>query len=93
MKEINKSNLKNPTESGWYLCKFIQSSVLHYNDEENRIGRYDICRCRPRLLYWENNLWLSNPESYNVIEDRDVISWQKLPDEFNIWDEQMKLIY
>lgn len=91
MKIVNKSNLRNPTESGWYICKYTSGSVLHYDDEENCIGRYDICNCRPALLYWESNVWLTNPRSFNVIEERNILDWEKVPDRFNIMDEKIRL--
>ena len=92
MKEVYEKDLKDPTESGWYLCKVVASSVLYFEDEENRKGPYDICRCVPRMLYWETNVWLRSKESWVVIDKDKVLSWQKVPDEFNFDEEKVKYV-
>lgn len=93
MDNVNKNDLKNPTESGWYICKYVCSSVVHYEDEENYIGRYDICNCIPALLYWESNVWLTSPRSFKVIDERNILDWEKVADRFDIFDEKIRLVF
>lgn len=93
MIEINKKDLTNPTESGWYLCKYKNGSVAYFKDDEDRSIDYYLCHCNPVLLYWEQNLWLPSPRSFKVIDNNDVLSWCKVPDEYNIYDEDIKLKY
>jgi hypothetical protein len=94
MLEINKSDLKNPSECGWYLCKYSRSSVTYFKNENNsRDVDYCLCNCILRILYWENNVWLSSPRSYNVIENGNVLSWCKVHNDYNIYDETIKVLF
>ena len=93
MKTINKNDIKMPKENGWYVCKYERSSSTYYKDEENEIGRYDICNCALSLLYWEDNLWLRDPRGYEMVDNRYILEWYRLPDEFNVSDEKIKVVY
>lgn len=91
MKTINKDDLRNPTQSGWYICKYINSSILYYDDEENETGKYKICNCIPVLLYWESNVWLTNPRSFKVVDERNIVDWKKISNRFGITDEKIRI--
>ncbi len=78
----------NPTESGWYVCSVRRSSVTVYNE---KVSVYDypisaieylIAEYEPRLLYWESNVWVTNPRSYQIIEEERIISWTKIPENY-----------
>ena len=84
-KEISKdeSIANNPTESGWYVCSVNISSVTHYNEEDRvRPVDYIIADYEPRLLYWESNVWITHPRSYQTVNEKDIISWTKVPDDY-----------
>lgn len=98
MKTILKKDIKTPNENGWYLCKYSRSSVDYYkNDDEegfrsNEID-YRINWCDVVLLYWEGNCWLPSPTSFKVVDDDLVIDFEKVPDDFNIFKEKIKVVY
>ena len=89
-KEISKdeSIANNPTENGWYVCSVLRSSVTFYADEAEteyiypRPVDYDIANYEPRLLYWESNVWITHPRSYQTVDEKDIISWTKAPDDY-----------
>lgn len=92
MVEINKSDLKDPTVSGWYLCKYSSSSITYFKEKSREVDYY-LCNCQVRLLYWEQNVWIPNPRSYSIIEKSQILSWVKVQDEYNIYDEQIRINY
>lgn len=84
-KEINRdeSIANNPKESGWYVCGVRISSVTYYNEENKaRPIDYVIANYEPRLLYWESNVWVTHPRSYQTVDEKDIISWTKAPDDY-----------
>lgn len=84
-KEISKeeSIANNPTESGWYVCSVSISSVTHYNEEDRaRPVDYVIADYEPRLLFWESNVWITHPRSYQTVDEKDINSWTKVPDDY-----------
>lgn len=64
--------LNLPIENGFYLCKVIVMK------SGNRVWT------EPKLLYWENNVWLENPKRFKTIGNENVLLWMKVPDEFLI---------
>lgn len=87
--EFNENEIVaiNPSETGWYLCKVFQSS---YGRRENgyRIATYGL-----KLLYWEQNVWVVNPRSYQWVDERHVLEWTKVPDDFNFTEQTVKINY
>lgn len=57
-------------ENGYYLCKVITDSTKN------------IIHVEPKLLYWEDNLWLTNPKGFKTIKNDNVLLHMKIPDEF-----------
>lgn len=92
--EINKSEsvAENPTKRGWYLCKVHSSSILHYEDGQKKPA-YSSAIYRLKLLYWEDNIWVVDPRSYNTIDKRDILEWMWVPDKFNFWEQNVKINY
>lgn len=39
MKVINKREIQTPTEKGWYVCKYVTSLIMRYEDQEKKLGR------------------------------------------------------
>lgn len=84
-KEISKNEaiVRNPTESGWYVCSVAINSVTFYDETDKVrhvdyvIAEYELC-----LLYWESNVWVVHPRSYQTVEERNIISWTKVPDNY-----------
>ncbi len=84
-KEIknDESIANNPTESGWYVCSVRTSSVTHYNEEDRaRPIDYVIANYEPHLLYWESNVWIVHPRSYTTVDEKDIMSWTKVSDNY-----------
>lgn len=98
MKTILKKDIKTPTENGWYLCKYSKSSADFYKNDEgggcrsNEID-YRINWCNVVLLYWEGNCWLPNPRSFKFVDDDLIIDFKKVPDDFNVFEEEIKVVY
>lgn len=88
-KEINKNDLviKTPVKSGWYICKIRTRSVGCSTDG------YCIATYRPRMLYWESNVWISNPRSFETHDNRDIIDFMPLPEGFDFIEETIKINY
>lgn len=92
-KTINKSDIKgNPTQNGWYICKYIHASWTHYLDEDGYTDAdYRIDNCWPMLLYWEDNLWLENPRGYKYVKEKYILDWMRVPDDFNFFEQHIKV--
>lgn len=93
MKVIDKKKIQMPAENGWYVCKYASSFVMKYEDKEKKLGRYDVCDCSPILLYWTGDYWSKKPNSYEEINGEDILEWRKLPDDFYLLGEQIKLVH
>ena len=93
MKVIDKKKIQMPAENGWYVCKYASSFVMKYEDKEKKLGRYDVCDCSPILLYWESDRWLKNPNGYEAVNNEDILEWRKLPNDFYIPGERIKLVH
>lgn len=80
---INQKDLKgNPTQRGWYICRYIHASWTHYVDEDYDVEDYRIDRCVPKILYWADNLWLVDPTGYKFIDEKNILDWMPIPDDF-----------
>lgn len=33
-------------------------------------------------FYWESNVWITHPRSYQTVDEKDIISWTKVPDNY-----------
>lgn len=91
--EVPIEGVKTPSRAGWYLCKH---SNMNTNDkvEEDTGRRYRVCFCGLKLLYWNGSMWVSSPDSYDVIENGRVLDWVAVPEEFNlVHDEYIKQYY
>lgn len=91
-KEVKREDsiAPNPTESGWYVCSVRRSSTTVYDEKISVYNHsiseipieYVIAEYEPRLLYWESNVWVTNPRSYQIIEEERIISWTKIPENY-----------
>ena len=36
----------------------------------------------PKILYWEDNVWIVNSKTFKTIRNENVLLWMKVPDEF-----------
>lgn len=88
-RESKKESIaNNPTESGWYVCSVLTTSCLgFYNDADvtdcDRPADYLIANYEPRLLYWESNVWLVNPKSFETVDEKKIMNWTKVPDDYS----------
>lgn len=93
MKVINKREIQTPTENGWYVCKYATSLIMRYEDQEKKLERYDVCDCAPVLLYWDGHSWMKDPNTYRAVSGEDILEWRKLPNDFYVPGEQIKLVH
>ena len=85
--EINENDsiAKKPSEIGWYLCK-VQKNAIIKKEDGYKIATYEL-----KLLYWEQNMWVEHPKSYKFIEENKVLKWEKVSEDFNIFEETIKI--
>ena len=81
----NETVARRPDESGWYLCKVFTSSVAHW-EEGYKIATYKL-----ELLYWEQNVWIVHPRSYKTVDEKEILEWTKVPDDFNMTEQTIKI--
>ena len=62
--------MKTPTKNNYYLCKYMTS----------KCG--DKVTTEPRVLYWEDNLWLVNPRRFDMVDSKLVLDWVEIPEGF-----------
>lgn len=55
-----------PKENGWYECWCIISAI-----GENK-------EYRPKTLYWEDNLWLCNPNGFSMPGNGSIVAWKHI---------------
>lgn len=92
-KEIKREDsiAPNPVENGWYVCSVRTSSVTAYDETvsiyEHQITeipiKHLIAEYEPRLLYWETNVWITHPRSYRTVDEKDIINWTKIPENYH----------
>ena len=61
---------ESPIQKGYYLCKVIVMKVG------------DRVWTEPKILYWEDNVWVVNPKMFKTIQNENVLLWVKVPEEF-----------
>ena len=62
--------MKKPMKNNYYLCKYMIS----------KCG--DKVKTVPKVLYWEDNLWLVKPNSFEMVDSNLVLDWVEIPNGF-----------
>jgi len=88
--EINAKEIerKDPMKAGWYICKYLKVS-----EGAPSILGYSIDTYRPALLFWEGDLWVVHPRSYQTVDKRCILEWHELPDGFDFIEQTIKINY
>lgn len=80
----------DPTSAFIGSCGEIRSlsnlnATLTYYDNtiSNRTFNCLIAEYEPRLLYWESNVWVAHPRSYQTVDEQNIISWTKVPEDYH----------
>lgn len=55
-----------PKENGWYECWYMVSCVCNKKEYE------------PKTFYWEDNLWLYEPNSFRMPTKEYVVAWKPI---------------